>query len=89
MGVSNAELQAPHTARVLFLVTLVFVILVVGTILWKLASTVVTELQSHGYIVPISVTGAQRYWYGVVTVIIAAAAATIVFLAVDLIRREE
>ena len=89
MGVSNAELQAPHTARVLLLVTLVFVIIIVGTIMWRIATTIVTELQSHGYTVPISVTGAQRYWYGVVTVIIAAAAATIVFLAVDLIRREE
>lgn len=90
MGVSDAEIQAPHTARVLFLVTLVFVILVVGTILWKFAATIVTMLQQQqGYTVPISVTGAKRFWYNVLTVIVAAAAATIVFMATDLIRREE
>ena len=83
------DVEFPHTAMVLRMLAILFTIIIVGAILWKVANAVYSYVSQLHPPVMVDVQGSERQWWSLVGIIAMAFAAGIVFLAADLIRGEE
>lgn len=83
------ELSAPHTEAALRILAFIFAAILVTGILFTIAGKIVEALASMGYTIPISVEGARRLVDTGLMMLGVGSAAAIVFLAYDLITREE